>query len=160
MKAELIAQYKAGLKMLADVVEKCPGSLWANNEYESAYWRIAYHALFYTSFYLAGSPDVFIPWEKHRLNYNFMGPVAHDNQPIVVTDIYTKAEILAYTETIANSLESQVEDTKYNELCGFNWVPLSRFGLHLYTIRHLQHHVGQLTERLHQVGIKGVKWER
>lgn len=38
--------------------------------------------------------------------------------------------------------------------------PMNRLQLHLYNIRHLQHHVGQLTERLHQAGIKGIKWER
>ena len=30
--------------------------------------------------------------------------------------------------------------------------------LHLYSIRHIQHHIGQLIERLHQAGIQGFPW--
>jgi hypothetical protein len=57
MKNELVSQYRSSIKMLMDTVEKCPDSLWDDATYENAYWRIVYHALFYTSLYLTGSED-------------------------------------------------------------------------------------------------------
>jgi hypothetical protein len=34
------------------------------------------------------------------------------------------------------------------ETSGFDWVPPSKLALQCYTIRHLQHHAGELSERL------------
>jgi uncharacterized damage-inducible protein DinB len=45
------------------------------------------------------------------------------------------------------------------EKSGFDWLPTNRMELHLYNIRHIQHHTGQLVERLRQNGVKGIRWE-
>ncbi len=46
MKIAILSQYKASLKMLLNVIAKCPDRLWENRSYENAYWRIVYHTLF------------------------------------------------------------------------------------------------------------------
>jgi len=160
MKNELVWEYNAALKMLLDTVVKCPDELWESVEYENAFWRIAYHALFYTALYLSESPDKFVPWDKHILNYNSLDTVTHDQQPIIINAVYLKNDIIDYAGCISDSLENMVSDKNNNEQCGFSWIRMNRLQLHLYNIRHLQHHVGQLTERLHRAGIKGIKWER
>jgi hypothetical protein len=43
---------------------------------------------------------------------------------------------------------------------GFDWLPFNRFELHLYNMRHLQHHTGQLTERLRTICDVGVSCVR
>jgi hypothetical protein len=43
---------------------------------------------------------------------------------------------------------------------GFHWLPFSRFELHLYNLRHLEHHTGQLADRLRSVANLGVTWVR
>lgn len=160
MKNELVSQYKAAVKMLLDTIEKCPDGLWESIEFENAFWRIAYHALFYTSLYLSESADKFVPWDKHMPNYNSLGTVTHDQEPIIINVVYSKNDIIDYAIRISDSLENMVSDKNNDEQCGFYWIPMNRLQLHLYNIRHLQHHVGQLTERLHQAGIQGIKWER
>lgn len=159
MKNELVSEYKAALKMLLDTVKKCPDDLWESVEYENAFWRIAYHALFYTSFYLSQSPDKFVPWDKHIHNYNGLGTVTYDQQPIIINVIYSKNDLIDYAGDIWNDLENKVSEENMDQPCGFSWIPMNRLQLHLYNIRHLQHHVGQMTERLHQKGIKGINWE-
>jgi hypothetical protein len=159
MKNAIISQYKAALKMLMDVIEKCPDNLWDNRTYENGYWRIVYHSLFYTSFYLSKSDDKFIPWVKHLVNYNCLGLLDHDDKPIIITDVYSKADLTNYATSILNSIEVNVNNLDIDDGSGFYWLPMTKLELQLYNIRHIQHHTGQLTERLHQVGIKGIGWK-
>lgn len=158
MKAAIISQYRAALKMLIEVIEKCPGSLWNDSCYEVDYWRIAYHGLFYTGLYLSENIDTFVPWENHRPDYNQLGTVNHENKPVIISTPYTKAELLNYANSISKNLEETINRTNEDDESGFPWIPMDKFELHLYNIRHLQHHIGQLVERLHQNGINGISW--
>jgi hypothetical protein len=142
-----------------DTIEKCPENLWENNTYASAYWRIVYHSLFYTALYLSESAESFIPWSGHIINYNCLGSLSNDNEPIIIDNSYSKGAMTDYAQSIYHSLDNVVTDLTNNS-SGFGWLPMSRLELHLYNIRHLQHHVGQLIERLHQNGIKGINWIR
>jgi hypothetical protein len=159
MKAEIITEYKGALNMLIDTVNKCPDDLWENDTHKNIYWRIVYHTLFYTAFYLSAGPDEFVPWDEHLPDYHTLGTQTR-NGPIVITSTYSKAELLAYADDILNNLDKTVIDGNLTGSTGFDWIALNRFGLHLYNIRHIQHHTGQLTERLHSVGISGINWLR
>jgi hypothetical protein len=158
MKPIIISQYKAALKMLMDVINKCPDDLWDDNSYESPYWHIVYHALFYAAFYSSKGPETFIPWEKHKENYNFLGTIEPDGVSFKIENTYSKVELMDYAEMIFNNMESAVTKLNDDEKCTFYWLPISTMELQLYNIRHLQHHTGQLVERLHQNGIKGINW--
>jgi uncharacterized damage-inducible protein DinB len=157
MKKEFISQYKSSLKMLADSIKKCPDSLWNNEKYENTYWRIVYHTLFYTALYL--EPAGFTAWKKHKPDYNRLGTVTKDNKPIIIDAVYSKNEMLEYLVSIYNSCEDLMANTNPEEQSGIEWLPMNKKELHLYNIRHIQHHVGQLIERLRQNGIKGIMWE-
>ena len=157
MKTELIAQYRCALKMLTETIEKCPDKLWEDDSYINVYWRIVYHALFYTAFYVSENDEKFIPWQKHQFNSNFLGSETFDKRPIVIETSYSKADLLAYADEINNSLERLVTKPE-NIPSGFFWLPMTKMELHLYNLRHLQHHTGQLVERLHQNGIMGIPW--
>lgn len=158
MKKEIISQYKASLKMLKDVIEKCPDNLWDSSEYENSYWRIAYHALFYTSLYLSKSINTFTPWKNHKENYECLGSFTFEKKPVVIKGEYSKKEIIEYWESIFADCEEFVNNTSLEDESGFFWLPMTKGELHLYNIRHIQHHTGQLIERLHQKGIKGINW--
>jgi len=140
-----------------DTIEKCPENTWNN---EHAYWHIVYHALYYTDLYFSQSPDKFIPWAKHRENYQYLSSVTRDNKPLIIESIYPKNEMLEYAESIFKKCEKSVNETNLEDKSGFDWLPMSKLGVHLYNLRHLQHHIGQLIAQLHQAGIRGVKWEK
>lgn len=158
MDREIISQYKASLKMLIDVINKCPEALWNDVAYENRYWRIVYHALFYTALYLSESPEKFVPWHKHKVTYNYLGSFTSDNKPVVIDSIYTKDEMLEYASIVSWNCEPLV-NANDGKKSGFDWLIMSRLEIHFYNLRHLQHHIGQLTERLHRIGIKGIRWE-
>lgn len=53
MKQDIITQYQKSLLMLKDAIEACPAALWDDDRYTNRYWRIVYHALFFTDLYLS-----------------------------------------------------------------------------------------------------------
>jgi hypothetical protein len=63
------SQYYASLEMLRQVIKSCPNSLWQNPEYKNQFWQVAYHAIFYTHFYLHPSEEDFIPWDNQKREY-------------------------------------------------------------------------------------------
>ncbi len=159
MKKEIISQYKASLNTLMNVIKRCPEDLWKDEKYRNPYWRIVYHTLFYTSLYLSKSTSQFTPWIKHKENYNYLGEVAYNKTQIIIENIFSKNEMIEYLKSIVNECENSVNEMIHDERSNFEWLPMSKAELHLYNIRHIQHHVGQLIERLHQKGITGIKWE-
>ena len=159
MENEIISQYKASLKMLLDTINKCPDDLWEDDDrYKNAFWRVAYHTLHYTALYLSGGPDDFIPWHKHIDGYHNLGRTTSKNNPESIEIVYPKDDLTIYAELIIASLIGLITGFNPAEKSGFFWLGMNLFELHLYNIRHVQHHTGQLIERLHQVGIKGIKW--
>ncbi len=61
--------------MLKQAIELCPDGLWTGGNYPVPFWRVAYHALFYTHLYLQPDEKAFRPWEHHRDQYQFLGAV-------------------------------------------------------------------------------------
>jgi hypothetical protein len=157
MKKEIISQYRAALEMLEDVIHKCPDDLWDKRNYESAYWRIVYHILFYTALYL--DPKNHVPYKDHKPNYNRLGTVNDKGQPVIIGKVYSKEEMLWYTDSIYHNCEDAIMQTEIEEDSSIEWLSMSNGEMHLYNIRHIQHHIGQLTERLHQNGIRSIRWE-
>ena len=159
MKTEIISQYRASLSMLLSTIKKCPEALWENDQYENAYWRIVYHTLFYTALYLSPSYTEFNTWTKHKPTYNSLGTVTPLNEPVVINEAYTKDDMIEYLESIFNDCENFVNNNPLEAESGFYWLPMNKFELHIYNIRHIHHHIGQLIERLHQTGITGIEWK-
>ena len=83
IKKILISQYKAALLMFKDAVSNSSDELWYGIEKSKTFWHIAYHTLFYTDLYLCANHDLFVPWEKHKENYDSLGkpPVPPNNKP-------------------------------------------------------------------------------
>ena len=161
VEAVLISQYRATLKMFSQAVAQCPESLWLSSAYLNQYWHIAYHALFYTHLYLHPGEAEFRPWAEHRQDCRFLGPAPGlpENLPKPSTP-YSQAEILDYLAVCNGEVEALVRAVDLASPSGFSWLPFSRMELHLYNLRHLQHHTGQLIERLRNAANIGIGWVR
>ncbi len=65
-----------------------------------------------------------------------------------------KDDTLGYVEVCrAKLLETMASETatSLEGPSGFSWLPISRGELHLYNIRHIQHHTGQMSAHLRRV---------
>ena len=143
------SQYQASLEMLREAVIQCPDGLWANQVYKNQFWQVIYHALYYTHLYLQPSEKAFVPWAKNRTGTHRL---EKEGEP------YTKGEILEYFDVCREQVEKQVPLLELDAPSGFEWLPFNKLELQLYNIRHIQHHAGELSERLGATGDIEVQW--
>jgi hypothetical protein len=153
------SQYRASFDMIGEAIEQCSDALWDDPAYKLRFWHIAYHALFYTHLYLQGRAQDFVPWDKHRAEYESLSslPPSARGEP-GTGGPYTGQEILEYLELCRNEAEEKVSSLDLDAPSGFHWLPFSKLELQFYNIRHLQLHTGQLIDRLRNVQAVGIGW--
>lgn len=156
LKGALKNQYHAGLTMLLATIEACPRGLWADPGFVNPFWQVAYHAIFYTDFYLRPSETDFVPWEKHRPGHHRFGSNPADATGLVP---YAVEDVVEYCLRCRGVVDDAIEvmDLMAGE-SGFPWYPISKLEHQLVNLRHLQHHTGQLTDRLRQSADVGIEW--
>jgi hypothetical protein len=159
IKETIKSQYLASLEMLHQAVIKCPDSLWNDSNFKNKFWHITYHVLFYTHLYLQESEQKFVQWSKHKDQYQFMGliPWPPHNEP-EISEPYTKDDILEYLLMCKDEVDLKLDSTNLNAESGFSWLPFNKLELQYYNIRHIQHHTGQLYERLRTQLNMGLGW--
>jgi hypothetical protein len=157
-KTVIASQYQAALKMLAQAVEQCLDVVWDDSSHRNRFWHIAYHALFYTDLYLRSSGEAFSAWEKHRENYEFLGPVPwppHEKPEIGQAYSQDELEYLALCQDLVREMVPALD---LGGASGFDWLPMNKLELQFYNIRHLQMHTGELCERLGTEANVDVDW--
>jgi hypothetical protein len=149
LKTALAKQTTAGLRMLRQCIELCPADMYEAGTHPRTFVRIAYHCSFYTYWYLQANETTDIRWSNapDGLRKLWGRP---KKEPVP-----TQEELLAYIDTILADVETLVSkldlDAPY---CGFSWYPkTSKLEHQFVNLRHLEGHVGQLSELLMARGI-------
>ena len=155
VEAVLKSQYHASLSMLRSAIDACPPELWTDASYVNQFWHVAYHALFYTDFYLQPSESAFLPWEHHRPEHNFFK--SRSKTAAIIP--YSVDEIRTYCKRCDDMIDSAVDrlDLSAPE-SGFPWYRMSKLEHQFVNLRHIQHHTGQLAERVRQATGRGIEW--
>ena len=167
----LKSQYHSVLAMLHDAVERCPQDEWVAATKASPFWRVSYHALYYTHLYLERDDTDFHPWEGHQSGLQHLddvpGPpeiealLEPPNTPPQTGVPLTRAEILAYWAWCDALVDPAVDGLDLlAPTTGFRWHAPQRPKLEhqLATIRHVQHHASQLSARVRAATGEGVDW--
>ena len=142
-------QYQAAFSMLENSIKDCSVSLWEDATYKNKYWHIVYHTLFYSHLYLSESNESFTFWEKHRKDYQYLN--------VVAKEAYLQEDVLEYLELC----RKQIEDIAKLDLeapAGFNWLPMNKYEMLIYNLRHIHHHTGQLIDRLREKANVSSNW--
>jgi hypothetical protein len=147
-KAAIQSQFLATLEILKAAIEECPEKMWTDPKPKNKFWHIAFHALFFTHFYLSHAEGDFVPWKKHR----DVVSLSPSDDPDSVKP-YSKDEILEYLAHCQQQVRDQIASSDLEAESGFHWLSFNTLEKHLYNIRHTQLHTGELCERLGQVGI-------
>jgi hypothetical protein len=153
VKRALEGQYRAAFAMIRQCFEKCPDEVWAAGKHPRAFWRIAYHTLFYTHLYLMPNEAAFQPWEKHVAHARILWD--DDETGVPPTDLlYSQGDLLDYLTHIENHLSGwlAVLDLDSQE-SGFSWYNIPKLDLQFVNLRHVGIHLGQLQELLYAVDI-------
>jgi hypothetical protein len=158
----IAGQYGAAFEMLRDCFGRAGPDAWLAPVGRFPFWHVGYHALFITDLYLSLRESEFRPQAFHRENYNLLGPAPWAPQKTVVADQpYDPPTLAAYADVCRARAKAAVKGETDEVLAGpsgFHWLRFTRLELHLYNIRHLQHHVGQLAAALRRGGGDGVRW--
>lgn len=153
------SQIRAALKMVRNVIETCPDGLWDRTSDHNPFWALAYHTLYFAHLYLSPSLEEFEPFVRSARGHDGFGRTdLGDWSVLTPADVYAKDDILAYLEHIDTYVCQWVESTSFDAPSGFHWLKFSKAEAHLYNLRHIQHHAGQLAERLRQEADLGSRW--
>lgn len=157
----LANQFEASFCMLCACLDRCPESSWNAPVANHKFCQAAFHTLFYADFYLSPSENDFRTQPFHLEHAEFFRdyeefesrpPIHLYDRPAIKTYLdhcRAKAKAIVPAET-AESLTAKAAFTRRD---------ISRAELHVYNIRHIQHHIAQLSLRLrldHQIDIPWV----
>ena len=159
----LKSQYHAALAMLREAIERCPEDLWSSKEHTNAFWQIAYHALFFAHLYLQPNEAAFQPWAEHQANVQnpdgLPGPPDPASNLPLIPEPYSRKQVLAYWEFCDAMVDRAVDVLDLNSPeSGFSWYKVSKLEHQIVNIRHIQHHLAQLADRLRASAGIGVRW--
>ena len=157
LKRALGGQFRAGLAMLRECVELCPDDLWAAvvDKPPRTTWRIAYHAVFYTHFYLGQTRADFTPWGRH-VDHAVMTFADEGKELPPEGTVFSQADLAEYIDHVSERIDGLLGALDLESPdSGFPWYPnFPKLDHVLLTLRHLGVHVGQLQELLFARGIE------
>jgi hypothetical protein len=153
VRGALKEQYHAALAMLADCIARCPDDLWIAGTHPRAFWRIAFHAAYFTHLYLGQDQDAFRPWPASPECYHSLWKIRGDVEPYELPetiDVLSHDNALSYIAFVDSLIGPTLDHLDLDAAeTGFPWYKgMSKLSHELMSLRHLQGHVGQLSELL------------
>lgn len=158
------SQFLAALAMLNQCILNCPPDCWDDNAgadrriAKYPCWLVVYHTLCFVDCYLSPTNEAWQPTPRFHPRGK---QELEDEYP---SRSFTREEMLDYMAVCKSKLETVLGDGPGAETpaslespSGFSWLPMTRAELHLYNLRHVQHHTGQLTAFLRRMGAEA-RW--
>jgi hypothetical protein len=160
---ELLAhQYEASLSTLNLAITRCPDENWNEPVVKWKFCQAAFHVVMFADLYLQPSDDVeaFKRQPFHVQNKDaFRDYEELEDRPQVL--LYEKPFVLSYLQYARRKAQATIARESADVLAGtsgFFWRKCSRAELHVYNIRHIQHHAAQLSMRLRMDADIDIPW--
>ena len=119
-----------------------------------------FHALFFADLYLGSSIADQPRQDFHRQHAEVFGDY-EQLEDRIPHGTYDKPFIHAYLQhcrdKAAATLQSE-DETLWKQPSGFPWLDMTRAELHIYNIRHIQHHAAQLVAKLRSDAGLDIPW--
>ncbi|MEX0586949.1 MAG: DinB family protein [Pirellulales bacterium] len=148
-KLAIVRQFEAALCMLNACIDRCSDDAWNAPVGNYAFCQVAFHVLFFTDFYLGLDEGSFRGQPFHREHEGDFRDYEElvDRPPVL---LYERGFIKAYLQhcrsKCAEMIAAETEETVAAP-ARFPRRNISRMELYVYNLRHLQHHVAQLSLR-------------
>ncbi|HEY4328123.1 MAG TPA: DinB family protein [Phycisphaerae bacterium] len=151
--AELLAhQYEASLCTLNLAVVRCPESSWNEPVVKWKFCQAAFHTVFFADVYLQAGDDVAAVklqafHIEHKADFRDYEELEDREQVL----LYEKPFVSSYLQNTRRKAQAIIAHESAEMLAGpsgFRRRKCSRAELHVYNIRHIQHHAAQLSLRL------------
>ncbi len=149
-KKMIVSQYEAALCTLNSCIDRCPEPNWDAPVGRYPFSQVAFHAIFYADVYLGFGLDSLRDQPFHVQHAAAFGDYEQleDREPV---SRYERSFLQAYGQHCRAKVTAVIGTETAEVLrgsCGFDWRDFTRAELHVYNIRHLQHHAAQLILRL------------
>jgi hypothetical protein len=146
VKQIIVGQFEAALAMLHQCIAGCPAELWEGKVAALTFRQVAYHALFFVDLYLSHDEGTFELRDLHRVG-------GDEREPVICAGL-DRAATLTYLALCRDKMRAALAEETEASLAapsGFSWCRFTRGELHLYNLRHVQHHAGQLSAHLRRL---------
>ena len=158
---QLIAdQFEAALCMHSAAIDECPHARWHEPVAQWRFSQAAFHALFFTDVYLGRELAELREQAFHREHVDQFGDYEElERRPPQA--LYDKTFVGAYLQHCRDKAQRTVASETAESLArrpGFDWLKFSRAEVHVYNLRHIQHHAAQLGLVLRNETGTGVDW--
>ena len=162
LKELLSNQFEASLSTLYLAVDRCPDAVWSGPVAKWKFCQAAFHTVFFADFYLQPTDDgdAFKAQPFHVGHKDVFRDYEELEDRLQVLE-YEKAFVLKYIQSVRAKAKATVAAESGEVLAGpsgFYWRKCSRAELHVYNIRHIQHHAAQLGLRLRVDAGVDVPW--
>jgi hypothetical protein len=136
-----------------NAIRACPDTLWRDRSRRPEFWY-SRSTPSSSSTSTSRNPRTFVPPAPFTMSE--MDPTG-----VLPERVYEKSELLAYLErgrARCREVLAALTDASLNERCGFMRRDLTVAELHVYSLRHVQHHAAQLNLILRQVTDSAPTW--
>jgi hypothetical protein len=140
------SQFEAALCMARQCIESCPAEHWESPIAKGTFRWVAYHMLFFADLYLSPSNEAFELRELHLRG--------GDEREDRFSAGLSQAQTLDYLALCRQKAIASIAAETIASLAGpsgFSWYPVTRGEMHLISLRHIQHHTGQLSAFLRRL---------
>jgi DinB superfamily len=147
VKMILTGQFEAALCMMDQCIRVCPPEHWEGKIANGTFRWVAYHTLFWVDLYLSPGDEV----EFVLRDFHHRGGDEREN---AICLGLSKDETLSYVQICRKKMLDTMAGETAESLqgpCGFSYRKITRGELHVYNLRHVQHHTGQLSAYLRRV---------
>ena len=160
IKRLLTSQFEASLSTIGHCVARCPDELWNAPVAKYPFCQTAFHTLFFADYYLGPEAESFRQQPFHLANPVLFGDYEQlqDREP---ESLYEKPQVEAYLDFCRRKAVETIAAETQEELAAparFVRRHFSRAELHVYNIRHIQHHAAQLILRLRLDSDVDIPW--
>ena len=153
-------QYEASLCTLNACIVRCPDSAWDMRIGIYSFNQVVFHTLFYADFYLEANDRSIRQQRFHRDHPDFFADYEQleDREPV---GVYDRPSLQNYMEHCRQKVQPVIASESQSSLTAkadFARRDFSRAELHVYNIRHIQHHAAQLILRLRIDAKQDIPW--
>lgn len=147
----LLGQYEAALSMLRAAIESCPAEHWESKVANDPARLVVFHTLYCTDIYLSRSEAGF---RSHEFVIEGRGlPFGQPLPPGTHPPGLSRQRAVEYCDFCIAKARAVLAAERESDLAGGSGFghPLSRAEMHIYNIRHVQHHTGALAAHVRRL---------
>ena len=149
LKEALARQFEAAFCTLDACVRAAPLDAWNAPVANLAFCQVAFHTLFFADYYLGPNPEALRGQQfhlDHQASFRDYEELEDRPQRLFYAKPFLEAYLQHCRDKATRTLVAETAET----LGGPSWFKhgVSRVEVHVYNIRHIQHHAAQLSLRL------------